>query len=420
MRISDRLKSPMVGNFLSLAFLQGVNYVLPLLSFPYLFRVLGVERWGMVAFGFSLMQYFVMFTDFGFNLSATKYISENRQDTGKINTYLNSAMTGRFFLCGLSLLVLLALVGYVSPFKAEPVFYLLYFGMILGNVMFPLWFFQGMEDMKYITLFNILAKAISILPLFLFVRGPEQYIYVPVCYSLGFILAGVVSLYIVYRKMGMRWYITPMAGTREVLRNSGTFFLSRLSVSLFTTSNSFLIGLVCGNTAVGYYSAAEKLYQAYNQLLTPFTGVLFPHIAKSRDTVFFKKVFYRITVANLFSVSAVLLLGGFILRFVYGSADPVILEIFEIVICASFVAIPSILLGYPFLAAMGHPKYTNWTVILTSVFHIAGLGILYLNDWLMPVTVAGLVVCSETMLFGLRVFGVRKYGLFRKQADRPQ
>lgn len=420
MRISDRLKSPMVANFLSLAFLQGVNYVLPLLSFPYLFRVLGVERWGLVAFGFSLMQYFVMFTDFGFNLSATKYISENRQDTAKINAYLNSAMTGRFVLCGLSLLVLLVLIGCVGPFKAEPVFYLLYFGMILGNVMFPLWFFQGMENMKYITLFNILAKAISILPLFLFVRGPEQYIYVPVCYSLGFVLAGVVSLYIVYRKMGMSWYVTPMAETWEVLRNSGTFFLSRLSVSLFTTSNSFLIGLVCGNTAVGYYSAAEKLYQAYNQLLTPFTGVLFPHIAKSRDTVFFQKVFYRITVANLFSVSAVLLLGGFILRFVYGSADPAILEIFDIVLCASFVAIPSILLGYPFLAAMGHPKYTNWTVILTSVFHIAGLGFLYLNGWLVPVTVAGLVVLSETMLCGLRVFGVRKYGLFGKQVARPQ
>lgn len=99
MEIKKKLKNPMVINFISLALLQGVNYLLPLLSFPFLFRVLGVERWGLVTFGYALMQYFIMFTDFGFNLSATKYISEHKTDLGKINSYLNSTMLGRFFLC---------------------------------------------------------------------------------------------------------------------------------------------------------------------------------------------------------------------------------------------------------------------------------------------------------------------------------
>ena len=80
MAIKQKLKSPMAVNFISLVLLQGVNYLLPLISFPFLFRVLGVERWGLVTFGYSLMQYFVMFTDFGFNLSATKYISQHRSD----------------------------------------------------------------------------------------------------------------------------------------------------------------------------------------------------------------------------------------------------------------------------------------------------------------------------------------------------
>lgn len=419
MKISSKFKNPMVINFISLAFLQGVNYILPLLSFPFLFRVLGVERWGLVAFGFSLMQYFTLFTDFGFNLSATKYISENRSDSHKINSYLNSAMTGRFFLCGISFLLLLILITSVNHFKIESTFYLLYFGIIIGNVMFPMWFFQGMENMKYITVFNILAKTLSLLPFFLFIRKPEHYIYVPICYSIGFILAGLVSLYIVYHKMGMKWYLTPLTETRDVLKSSSTFFLSRISVSLFTTSNAFLLGLVCGNTAVGYYSAAEKLYMAYNRLLTPFTGILFPHIAKSHDTVFFKKIFYRITFANLFSVSAVLLLAGFVLRFVYGYTDPAILEVFRILICTCFITIPSILLGYPFLAAMGHPRYTNWTVILTSLLHLSGLTFLYVNETLTPVTVAVMVVLSESTLFCLRLFGVKRYGLFKKQISSP-
>ena len=312
MEIKKKLKNPMVINFISLALLQGVNYLLPLLSFPFLFRVLGVERWGLVTFGYALMQYFIMFTDFGFNLSATKYISEHKTDLGKINSYLNSTMLGRFFLCGVSFAILLILITCFNKFKSESSFYLLYFGMIIGNVMFPMWFFQGMENMKYITVFNIVAKSLSFLPFFIFIRKPENYIYVPICYSFGFILAGIVSIFIVYFRMGMKWYFTSIEEVSNSLKDSSTYFLSRASTSLFTTSNSFLLGLICGNTAVGYYSAAEKLYQAYNQLLTPFTGVLFPHIAKSRDVLFFKKVFYRITFSNFFCVTTVLLFSSYV------------------------------------------------------------------------------------------------------------
>ena len=407
MRIKSKLKSPMAINFISLALLQGVNYLLPLLSFPFLFRVLGVERWGLVTFGYSLMQYFVMFTDFGFNLSATKYISEHRNDLQKINSYLNSAMIGRFILCGISLAILLALISYFDKFSTESIFYLLYFGIILGNVMFPMWFFQGMENMKYITVFNIVAKSLSFIPFFIFIRKPEDYIYVPIFYSIGFVLAGIVSLFIVYFKMGMKWYFS------SSLKDSSAYFLARASTSLFTTSNSFLLGLVCGNTMVGYYSAAEKLYQAYNQLLSPFTGVLFPHIAKSRDVLFFKKIFYRITFTNLFCVAAALLLASYVLDIVYGTADPNILEVFRILVTACFVTIPSMLLGYPFLAAMGHPLYTNYTVMTTSVVHITGLVVLYIYGAISPITVAMMVVMSETLLILFRIWGVRRFRLFQ-------
>lgn len=411
--IKGKLNNPMATNFISLVLLQGVNYLLPLLSFPFLFRILGVERYGLVTFGYALMQYFVMFTDFGFNLSATKYISQHRNNLRAINAYLNSAMIGRVVLCFISFIVLLVLISTFDKFRSESTLYILFFGIIIGNVMFPMWFFQGMENMKYITIFNIVAKSLSFIPFFIFIRGPEDYLYVPICYSIGFILAGLVSLCIVYYKMGMRWYITPASQIKCALKDSSTYFLSRASTSLFTTSNSFLLGLVCGNTAVGYYSAAEKLYQAYNQLLSPFTGVLFPHIAKSRDVAFFKKVFYRIAVLNILSVGLVLMLASYVLQIVYGTSDANILQIFRTLICACFVTMPSMLMGYPFLAAMGHPLFTNWTVICTSVLHITGLFILYLLHSLTPVNVAMMVVFSETLLISFRIWGIKRFQLFK-------
>ncbi|MCI7007554.1 MAG: oligosaccharide flippase family protein [Parabacteroides sp.] len=413
MNIKGKLDNPMVTNFISLVLLQGVNYLLPLISFPFLFRILGVERYGLVTFGYALMQYFVMFTDFGFNLSATKYISQHRQDAQAINTFLNSAMIGRFILCVISFTILVLLISTFEKFRSESMLYMLYFGIIIGNVMFPMWFFQGMENMKYITIFNIVAKSLSFIPFFIFIRGPEDYLFVPICYSVGFILAGLVSIFIVYYKMGMRWYIPSILHIKNALKDSSTYFLSRASTSLFTTSNSFILGLVCGNTAVGYYSAAEKLYQAYNQLLSPFTGVLFPHIAKSRDVAFFKKVFYRIATINIFSVSLVLLIASYVLQIVYDTADSNILHIFRTLICACFVTMPSMLMGYPFLAAMGHPLFTNWTVICTSVLHITGLFLLFLLHILTPVSVAMMVVCSEALLFCFRIWGIRRFQLFK-------
>ena len=274
MEIKKKLKNPMVINFISLALLQGVNYLLPLLSFPFLFRVLGVERWGARDVRLCFDAIFSLCSRiFGFNLSATKYISEHKTDLGKINSYLNSTMLGRFFLCGVSFAILLILITCFNKFKSESSFYLLYFGMIIGNVMFPMWFFQGMENMKIHYGIQYRSEIIDVSFPFSSSFETGNYIYVPICYSFGFILAGIVSIFIVYFRMGMKWYFTSIEEVSNSLKDSSTYFLSRASTSLFTTSNSFLLGLICGNTAVGYYSAAEKLYQAYNQLLTPFTGV---------------------------------------------------------------------------------------------------------------------------------------------------
>lgn len=405
----------MTQNFVALVLLQGANYLLPLLSFPFLLRVLGVERWGLISFGYATIQYFVLFTDFGFNLSATKYISLHRDEREVINRYLNSAFICRLFLAIISFLILLFLVTVFDKFNIEARFFLLYFGIVIGNVMFPMWYFQGMEKMKFITAFNIVAKLVTFIPFFIFIRQPDHYILVPFFYSVGYILAGLISIYMVYFKEKMKWFIPSFAEIKFALIDSATYFLSRVSVYLFTTSNTFVIGLVCGNIAVGYYSAAEKLYQAYNQLLIPFNGVLFPHMAKTRDVAFFKRLMKYIVPANVALITLILLCSSWFIQLIYGVMEqPDSLYVFRILMCACVVTIPSVLMGYPFLAAMGYPKYTNWTVIITSMVHVSGLFLLYVLGFFSIYTVAMMVVLAEFLLFAFRLRGIRKYKLFQQ------
>ncbi|MDR1200769.1 MAG: oligosaccharide flippase family protein [Tannerellaceae bacterium] len=414
-KISDLLKKPMTQNFVSLVLLQGVNYLLPLVSFPFLFRVLGFERWWLISIGYALIQYFVLFTDFGFNLSATKYISVHRDDNVRVNRYLNSAFICRILLGFVGFIILFILISTVGRFRQDASFYLLYFGIVVGNIMFPMWFFQGVEKMKYITIFNIVAKLISFIPFFIFIRKPEDYMLVPLFYTTGYIFAGLVSIYIIYFKERMKWFLPTSAEIKFAFKDSSTYFLSRISVSVFTYSNSFVLGLVCGNAAAGYYTAAEKLYQAYNQLLTPFTGVLFPYMAQARDIHFFKKIFRRITVGNVFLLTGILLASYWIIQVVYGEAAQAgSLTVFRILLFGCFFTIPSMLLGYPFLAAIGYASYTNWTIFIVSLLHLSGLAILFFSGCLTINTVAALVVVAELLLLTFRLRAVVHYKLFKR------
>lgn len=311
-------------------------------------------------------------------------------------------------------MILLSIILFVPRFQIEAVFYLLYFGIIIGNIMFPMWFFQGMERMKYITIFNLIAKSLSLLPVFFIVKNPSQYMYVPICYSLGYIIAGLFSLYFIYWKTTMKWYVPSLIQVYSTVKDSSSYFLSRASLSLFATSNTFVLGLVCGNTITGYYAAAEKLYQAYDQLVSPFSGVLFPHMAKTRDVGFFRKMFSRITIVNVLLIIVVSLFSYWIIDFVYHPGNENTLIAFRILLLSCLCSIPSILIGYPFLAAMGHPNYTNMTVIITAFIHISALFILYLFESVSIFNISILVVCSQFLLLFLRLQGVKKYHLLQQ------
>ena len=157
-------------NFISLSFLQGANYILPLITLPYLVRVLESDKYGLIMFAQAFIQYFVVITEYGFNLSATRLISLNRDNNTKISDIFFSVIFIKIFFMILSLFVISAIVFLISRFTADKEIYFLTFGIVIGNVLFPVWFFQGIEKMKYITVLHVLAKAIFTVLIFLFVK----------------------------------------------------------------------------------------------------------------------------------------------------------------------------------------------------------------------------------------------------------
>ena len=273
-------KKRLIENFLSLSTLQVVNYLLPLITLPYLVRILGPEKYGLIAFAQGFIQYFNILTDYGFNLSATKEISIYRDNKEKISEIFSSVMIIKFGLMIISFLILSFLVFTIPKFKNDWLVYFFTFGMVFGNVLFPVWFFQGMERMKYITILNIVAKGIFTICIFIFIRKMADYLYVPLINSMGFLIAGGLSLRIVSKDFGIKFILPSFGAIKYQLKEGWHIFISTVAINLYTTSNTFILGLFTNNTIVGYYAAAEKIMRAVLRLLSPLSQTVYPYISK--------------------------------------------------------------------------------------------------------------------------------------------
>ena len=264
-------KKRLISNIFSLGLLQGANYILPLMTVPYLVRVLGPNYFGLLAFSSATISYFSLITDYGFNLSATQQIAICRDNKDKINKIFSAVMIVKTLLMLISLCLLTILVLTISKFNQHLVLYFVTFGTVIGQVLFPQWLFQGMESMKYITYLNIGSKFLFTICVFLFVKDKSDYILVPIFTSSGFVLSGVLGFLLARKEFSLSIKKVEFKDIKYQLIEGWHVFLSTIAVSFYTISTIFILGLFSNNMIVGYFSAANKIIQSVSGLYSPIS-----------------------------------------------------------------------------------------------------------------------------------------------------
>jgi PST family polysaccharide transporter len=182
---------------------------------------------------------------------------------------------------------------------------------------------------------------------------------------------------------------------------------------MFTNTNAFVLGLTIGNTGVGYYSLAEKIYKALNSIYSPINLAMFPYMTKNRNLKLFKKILLWGIFGNILFLSIFYFIFPIIIPYAFNDFSNYSFKVMEILLLSNLIALPSTFLGYPFLAAWGHPNFTNYTLMITSVIHVVILFSLYLFNLISIYSVAWLVVFSELFLLISRIYGTKKYNLWR-------
>lgn len=294
----SQTRKKLLGNMLWLYALQGLNYVVPLAVFPYLIRVLGIERYGLIAFAQAFAQYFIILTDYGFNLSATRAVALIRQDHEGVSTLFWSVILVKVGLMLLGAIVVALLVATVPRFRADAELYIIAYLAVLGSVLFPVWLFQGLEQMRYISIVSGGAKMSAALLLFVFVRHRSDYMIALAIQSSGLLLAGIAGFWVALSRFQLSYRWPSWQQNRRVLRDGWHLFVSNAAGTLYATTNVFLVGLVAGNVQAGYFSAAEKLTRSLQGMMGPITQTIYPHVsglaARSREVAL---LFIRKTLA---------------------------------------------------------------------------------------------------------------------------
>jgi polysaccharide transporter, PST family len=274
-------RTVVLKNFVSLSALQAITYFLPVIILPYLFRVIGAEKFGLIAFAQALVQYFLIITDYGFNVSATKEISLCRDEHAQVCRVFSAVMAVKVALALLSFVALGAIVYFTPRFRHDWPVYALSFGSVIGTTIFPIWFFQGTEQMKHIAQLNIVGGVAYALFIFFFVRGPEDYLMVPLVTSAVTLITGVLGQYIVFRRFAVTFALPGYRTIRQQLKAGWDIFISNLAINAYTTTRVFAIGLLTNNTLTGFYSIAEKIANFFQTFpLYSFSQALFPRLSK--------------------------------------------------------------------------------------------------------------------------------------------
>jgi PST family polysaccharide transporter len=378
-RLRHLLRHEVVKNTALLYTVQVGSYIFPLLTLPYLSRVLGPSKLGLVAFAQSFIAYFLMATEYGFNLTATRSIAINRENPEAVTRTFNSVMAAKALLCGLSMAAMIVIVAAVPRFRGDWLLYFVSFLAVIGNLLFPLWLYQGLQILQHVAARDLGAKFLSLVAIFLLIHREKDYILAAGIQSGALALAGLVGLVMVPRLTKVRFQIPAWSEVVARLREGAPMFISMAAMTLYSSTNIFILGLVSTSAEVGYYSTASRITIALRMLVGPVVGALYPHIshmaAKSQgDVIRFLRRYSLLLSAPFFLIGVAMLIGAPLIESIlFGPKYLPATVLLRIMAFSPFLCAMAHSYTSYYMLAFGYDKEWTRMVVIGAVINFAAL-----------------------------------------------
>lgn len=360
----------LLKNLLSLAVLRGFDFLIPLITFPYIISKIGIDKFGLISFSLSLCVYFGAIIQYGFSLTGTRDIARSKSDLFELERIYSNIIWTTTFLFVVCLIFFSILVLFIPKFNDYSLLYFVTFLSISLRSLFPIWFFQGVEEMKYITYLGLLSKLLFVVCLFIFVKTEQDFLFIPILNSVS---AGVLllsSVYLIRWKFSVSLRAPKFAYISKQLKHGRYAFINQFAPNLYSNSAIFLLGIFTNTNVVGVFTAASKVIDVAGSVAYIFSNAFLPYISRKIET---HKSFMRIMLAVALTLCTFLFLcSDLIVSFLYGEKieSPEISFYLKLLTPAIALIFLQLTLSTNFLMLVGQERLVKNITLSVSVFSL--------------------------------------------------
>lgn len=367
----------LLGNFTYLSILKCLGLLFPLITYPIVIRTVGAEKYGIVVYAHAIITYFIVFINFGFDVSATRKCSENRNNKVELSRIYSSVIALKFFLFLIALSITIPIL-FITKYEYS-ILLLFLIGLCIQEIFFPIWLFQGLEVMKYITIISFASSCLYVVLLLLFIRDEGDYYLIAIFQSLGGLLTSVISTILLRKQFGVRFVKVPISLLKADFKESVPFFASRFSAIVMEKSNVLVIGHFFTYDMVAIYDLCAKVVSMIQMPFSLVAQVLYPNVAKTKNMGLVKRLIKPVFAFAVLMSIITMVLSKYIVLILGGEQlMPAIPILCLMVWYAPLVGI-NYLLGASTLVVCGYSKQYNLSVIYSVIFYMLLVGVLILT-----------------------------------------
>ncbi|MRM83763.1 oligosaccharide flippase family protein [Riemerella anatipestifer] len=307
-----------IENYFFMTFLQLLNSFFYLLIYPYLIRVFGADLYGVFVFGTSIAAYFTFWVNFGFDLPATKMIAQNVDNQNVLNDTVSSIFTAKVYLFLISSIVFSLVLYFVPLFQENWKIFGLCYLAIFSHILFPQWFFQGIQKMRVVTGIQLVCKILSLPFIYLFVNDNNDLILYTLIVSCTSLFGGVIAFFMLRYRYNILVSLKKTYHLRAWFIEALPFFYSSIIGALKEYSTPILIGLFFGMKEVAVYDLANKIVIVPRTLFMSVNAAIFPKLINNIRNSIVKKIIFWETIVSLGVILSIVVFGKYVVEIMGG------------------------------------------------------------------------------------------------------
>jgi len=257
---------------------QLFNLVTPLLVVPYIVSICGEENFGKTAVGMAVSFFLIVFIDFGSDIIGVREVSVNRENPKELNKIFTTTYAVKAIILVVVLSITIVLISTIPFFKTEKMMFFLGLSVLVGQFINPTWFLQGIENVKWITLLNIISKTIYLIAIYTTINQESDYVFVNLWWGIGMILANLLVFILILKKYRFNFSQICITEVRKHIRNDFSMFSSQIFVSLQLYAPVVVISFLGSNLMAGQYRIVEQIIVIFKTYIFLFFNYVFPKV----------------------------------------------------------------------------------------------------------------------------------------------